>query len=176
MPQDTRHAPPMRGEAHDEAVEKLWSMIREVKIAMLVTRDAAGELRARPMANQQADAFDGSLWFFTYDDSPKVGETARDHEVCAAFADASRQNYASVSGHARIVRDKAKIHELWSEALATWFPKGKDDPRIALIQVEVHKGEYWDAPSSTMVHAYGYAKAKLTGEPPSPGDHGKVGM
>jgi len=176
MPQDTGHAPAARGEAHDETVEKLWSMIRGIGIAMLVTRDATGELRARPMANQQADAFDGSLWFFTRDDTPKVGETAIDHAVCAAFADASDQEYVSVSGHARIVRDRAKIDELWSEALATWFPEGRDDTRIALIQVEIHKAEYWDAPSGAMVHAYGYAEAKLTGEPPSPGDHAKLRM
>lgn len=170
MPQDSRHAPI----AQDEKTEKLWALIGKVRIAMLVTRDGEGELRARPMANQQADAFDGNLWFFTYDDSPKVGEAEREDEVCVAFADATKQEYVSVSGRARIVRDRQRIRELWSEALATWFPKGVDDPRIALMQVRMTKAEYWDSPSSTMVHAYGYLKAKLTGEPPSPGEHAKV--
>jgi len=159
-----------------EQLDKMWSMIRDVQFAMMVTRDEDGHLRSRPMANQQADAFDGSLWFFTYADTPKVDETNREHQVCLAFADASRQTFVSVSGHAEIVRDKAQIDRLWREPLATWFPKGKDDPRIALIKVVIEKAEYWDAPSSTMVHAYGYLKAKLTGEPPKPGDHQKISM
>ena len=71
------------------------------------------------------------------------------------------------SGNARIVHDKAKIKDLWSEAARVWFPKGPDDPQIALIAVEITDAEYWDSASSTMIYAYGYAKARLTGEPPS---------
>ncbi|HEX2726529.1 MAG TPA: pyridoxamine 5'-phosphate oxidase, partial [Beijerinckiaceae bacterium] len=26
---------------------------------------------------------------------------------------------------------------------------------------------YWDSPSSTLIHLYGYAKAALTGSPPT---------
>lgn len=157
-----------------EQVDKLWSLVRRVKIAMFVTQDAEGDLRARPMANRQADEFDGALWFFTAEDSPKVGEAERDRQVNLSFADASDQTYVSISGTAEIVRDRAEIDRRWSEILTTWFPKGKDDPNVALIKVTAHKGEYWDSPSSTMVHAYGYVKAKLTGTPPDPGDHGKV--
>lgn len=157
-----------------EKVDTLWRLVRRVRIAMLVTQDAEGELRARPMANQQADAFDGTLWFFTAEDSTKVREAERDRRVNLSLADASDQTYVSVSGTAEIVRDRAEIDRRWSANLATWFPKGKDDPNVALIKVTAHKGEYWDAPSSTMVHAYGYVKAKLAGTPPDPGAHGKV--
>ena len=34
--------------------------------------------------------------------------------------------------------------------------------------------EYWDAPNSVMVHAYGYVKAVLTGTPPSSGENEKL--
>ena len=63
---------------------------------------------------------------------------------------------------------------LWSEGLRTWFPKGSDDPRIALIKVDVDMAEYWDSPSSTMVYAYGYLKAITTGERPNPGENASV--
>jgi len=94
--------------------------------------------------------------------------------VNLAFADASDQTYVSISGTAEIVRDRAEIDRRWSERLTTWFPKGKDDPNLALIKVTAHKGEYWDRPSSAMVLAYGIVKATLTGITPDPGDHGKV--
>ena len=58
--------------------------------------------------------------------------------------------------------------------MRTWFPKGQDDPDIALLEVRVEMAEYWDAPSSAMVHAYGYVKAVTTGKPPHPGGNEKV--
>ena len=45
---------------------------------------------------------------------------------------------------------------------------------MALLKVTCEGAEYWDAPSSTLVHAYGYIKAVTTGEPPHPGANDKV--
>lgn len=55
-----------------------------------------------------------------------------------------------------------------------WFPDGPDDSAIALIEVRVETAEYWDSPSSAMVYAYGYAKARLTGTPPDLGENETV--
>ena len=33
-----------------------------------------------------------------------------------------------------------------------WFPKGKEDPDLNLLRVEISKAEYWDAPGKRMVH------------------------
>jgi len=65
------------------------------------------------------------------------------------------------------VRDRSRIDATWAEPMRAWFPNGKDDPQIALIRVHPTKGEYWDSPSSTMVHLYGYLKASVTGKPPT---------
>jgi general stress protein 26 len=158
----------------DEA--KLWSMVRDIRIAMLTSEDSSGGetvLRSRQMAVAQNE-FDGALWFFTSVDSHKVADVRQDTRVCLSYADPQAQNYVSVSGHARLVRDRAAIDAHWSESARVWFPKGKDDPSIALLCVDVTQAEYWDAPSSTMLHLYGYVKARLTGEPPHPGGHAKV--
>ena len=161
--------------ASGDDIKKLWGMIKDIGVTMMTTVDDDGTLRSRPMVAQQSE-FDGDLWFFTWIDSPKVGEVKEHHQVNLSYADPNSQNYVSISGTAQVVRDKQKVLELWSEPLATWFPKGKDDPNIGLIRVHVEKAEYWDSPSSTMVHAYGYVKAKLTGEPPKPGDHKKLNL
>ena len=159
-------------ETNDTA--KLWDLIKTVEVAMMVTEDGE-HLRSRPMAVSQKD-FDGTLWFFTRADSHKVVEVQGDQRVNLAYAHPGKQDYVSVSGTASLVRDPAAIGEHWSEILRTWFPKGKDDPQIALLKVVVQQAEYWDAPSSTMLHAYGYVKAALTGESPQPGGHGTVTM
>jgi hypothetical protein len=72
------------------------------------------------------------------------------------------------------VRDAAKQKELWSEPLRTWFPGGPESPDVALMKVEVDGAEYWDSPSSTFVHAYGYIKSITTGQPPAAGENDKV--
>ena len=154
--------------------DKLWGMMKSVRIAMLTTEDA-GELRARPMAASQK-TFDGTLWFFTHASAPKVEEIETDHRVGVTYADPGEQNYVSLSGHASLVRDRAVIDAHWSDILTAWFPKGKDDADTAILRVDVTQAEYWDAPNSTWVHAYGYAKAKLTGAPPTSGANEKVAV
>lgn len=148
----------------DEAISKLADLIKDVRIAMLTTVADDGSLHSRPMAVQQVE-FDGDLWFFTREDSPKVYEIEQEFHVNVAFSDPSAQNYVSVSGTARLVHDKAKAEELWNPALKAWFPDGLDDPQLALLQIEVKNAEYWDAPSSTIAHVAGIIKSIATGKP-----------
>jgi general stress protein 26 len=159
--------------SHDEAIAKLGSLIQDMKVAMLTTVDDDGSLRSRPMATQQA-GFDGTLWFFTRADSPKVEEIDHEHRVNVSYADAHKQQYVSVSGTARLVRDPAKNKELWNPAYKAWFPGGLDDPTLALLRVDVDKAEYWDTPSSAVVHIVGFVKAAVTGQSYKPGEHAKV--
>lgn len=158
--------------ATPETIDKLWSMMKDTQFAMLTTEDA-GKLRARPMAASQKD-FTGTLWFFTRASSHKVTEVGKDQHIGVTYADPSKQNYVSLSGTAALVTDKPSIQQHWTEAMRTWFPKGVDDPEVALLKIHVEAAEYWDAPNSVMVHAFGYVKAVLTGESPHPGENKKV--
>lgn len=146
--------------------DKLYDLIKDIQVAMMTTVDTDGTLHSRPMHNHECDDH-GDLWFFTRLHSGKMTEVSRDSQVNLAYSNPSKQHYVSVAGKAEIVRDKAKIKEFWSEGLRVWFPKGQDDPEIALIRVHPEKGEYWDSPTSTVVHLYGYVKARVTGEPPN---------
>ena len=160
---------------HDaEASEKVHALIEKATFAMFGTYDARGTCHSRPMVASGRDG--NALWFFTRADSRKVDELGRDPRVTLDYADSANQNYVSAQGEARMVRDRAKVDELWSEPLRTWFPDGKDDPAIVLLEVTLESAEYWDSPSSAMVHAFGYVKARLTGTPPSPGDIAHVEM
>jgi general stress protein 26 len=156
-----------------EAKRKVWEMIKDVEVAMMVTQDEEGHFRGRPMRAVNRE-FDGVLWFFATAGSHVVGEAGGDGRVLLAYSDPSSQNYVAVSGTAEVVKDTAKQKQLWSEPLRVWFPGGAEDPKIALIRVECEGAEYWDSPSSTLVHAYGYIKAVTTGEAPHPGANDKV--
>ncbi|WP_375464736.1 pyridoxamine 5'-phosphate oxidase family protein, partial [uncultured Methylobacterium sp.] len=89
-----------------EGAKKLFSLIKDIKIAMMTTADPDGTLNSRPMWNNDADA-DGDLWFFTKLHSPKTAEISRDNQINLAYSDPSSQTYVSVSGKAEIVRDQA---------------------------------------------------------------------
>ena len=160
----------------DEAArKKVHEMISKAKFGMLGTYDAQGNAHSRPMVAVSQENGD-ELWFFTRAESRKVDEIGRDPRVLVDYADDDRQNYVSVVGRAEIVADRDKIEALWQEPLRTWFPDGTDDPQARLVKVTAESVEYWDSPSSAMVHAYGYVKARTTGEPPSPGDVAHVKM
>src|SRR3954462_3349049 len=90
-----------------ENIEKLASLINGIRIAMLTTTDTDGSLHSRPMATQQSD-FDGELWFLTGQSSHKVQEINRDHHVSLCYADPGDNRYVSVSGIARLVKDRKK--------------------------------------------------------------------
>ena len=163
------------GKTHDEQVQKIAELIKDAHISTLTTVDTDGSLWSRPMGIQAAD-FAGTLYFFTEASSEKVTHIAANPNVSVAFSDPDDQNYVMMAGTAAVLNDRAKIAELWSEPMRTWFPEGKDDPEIRLIKVDVHRAEYWDSPSSAVVYAYGYVKAVLTGEQPNPGEHAKVSL
>jgi general stress protein 26 len=159
-------------------IEKVKKLIHGIRIAMLTTVDTDGSIRGRPMATQDTD-FDGTLWFFTRASSHKVEEATRNFQVGAQYSDPDGQRYVSLSGKAELVQDKATLKAKWSPLVKAWFPKGLEDPELALLKIDVVRGEYWDAPSSKIVELVGLAKATLTGQPLSQdamGEHAEVRM
>ena len=152
--------------SHD--IAKLVEKIKDIKIAMMTTIENGTELHSRPMYTHLPEA-DGTLWFFTEQDSQKVGELQQDRHINLGYANPDVNLYVAITGTGQVVTDRAKIKELWSEGLRAWFPKGSDDPNIALLKVTIEKGEFWDSPNSTLLRAYAYAKAVVTGERDQPG-------
>lgn len=125
---------------------RLASLVRQMKVAMLTTIEPDGSLRSRPLQTLELDGA-GRLWFFTHASSPKSAEIEQhDHQVNLSYADPRDEDFASISGTARVVRDQDKMRALWSEPLATWFPRGLEDPDLALLEVRIDKAEYWDQP------------------------------
>ena len=57
----------------------------------------------------------------------------------------------------------------------SWFPKGLEDPDLALVCVEVDEAEYWNVKESKLVQAAKMVKAAMTGKRPTDmGEHAQV--
>lgn len=156
----------------DEARIKVRERIETIRTVMLVTADAEGDLHSRPMRVLAVE--DDTVWFMTEVNSPKAFEIEQDSDVLLACANPSGDEYVSVRGKARMVRDVARQKELWSEAARPWFPEGPESANLALIAVKVIGAEYWDSTSTSAIFAYGYVKALVTGKPVEGGENAKV--
>ncbi|MBO0931716.1 pyridoxamine 5'-phosphate oxidase family protein [Fibrella aquatilis] len=157
-----------------QELDLLRDKIKDVRITMMTTTEEDGDLHTRPMATHAIDD-DGTMWFFTYDDSNKIKEIQHSSNVALGFADPGSELYVSVQGRAEVVKDQAKIDQLWDDFLKTWFPGGKDDPRITLLKVTPHGGEYWDRPGGKMLKLFEMAKGALTGQQDKTGRNEKFG-
>ncbi|HEX8249676.1 MAG TPA: pyridoxamine 5'-phosphate oxidase family protein [Pyrinomonadaceae bacterium] len=157
-----------------ESIRKLNDLIKDVRVAMLTTIDW-GILRSRPMQTQEFD-FDGDLWFFTSSETHKTDEIEKDRRVNVSYAAPDSNTYVSVTGAAEIVKDRAKIEELWNPIYKAWFPDGLEDPNLVLLKVGVEQAEYWDSPSSTLVQLAGFVKAMVTGERADGGENRKINL
>lgn len=155
-------------------LQKLRDLVKDIDFCMLTTIDERGDLHSRPMSSNGDIDQNGDMWFFTGAFSHKVDEIKNTPRVNVSFADPQNQNYVSVTGRARLVRDRQKIDELWRPEFLMWFPEGKDDPNIGLLQVKIQKAEYWDSPSSAISFALNFVSAIVTGEEPDSGEHKKL--
>ena len=56
--------------SHAEEARHFAELVDRARIGMLTTMTESGKHVSRPMALQEVE-FDGDLWFFCYDDSPR---------------------------------------------------------------------------------------------------------
>lgn len=155
-----------------EDVKKLGEIIKDIKFCMMTFQNSQGSLQSCPLTTQDIE-FDGDLWFIVGKNSEFIRHIEAHPEVNANYSSA-KGSYVSISGRASQVEDSTKLAQLWSEVYKVWFPEGLQDPNIALVKVDVSDAEYWDSPGSAVVKMAAFAKAYLTGDRKSVGEHRKV--
>ena len=130
---------------------------------------------SRPMATQtQAEGSD--LWFVTNVESHKLDELEADPHVNLAYYKDRTREWVSVSGTATISQDRRAIHELYRPDWKAWFGDeggardgGPDDPRLALILVDVDSASYLKVDKPQPVVLFEVVKGMVTGTPPNVG-------
>ena len=139
QPEDNRED--LRGK---DAVGRIREMVDKAETCFFCTAVSHGSSGAtRPMAVQDVDN-NGTLWFLSASDSFKNSELKTNPAVRLFFQVSEHAGFLTLTGTARISRDRKKIKELWKPILKTWFTEGEDDPRITAIAVAPSGGYYWD--------------------------------
>jgi general stress protein 26 len=159
----------------DKKLGDLYDLIEGIEIAMFTTRRSDGRLVSRPMATQtQAEGTD--LWFVTDIESNKLDELHFDPNVNLAYYRDRSREWVSVSGIATVSQDRRAIHELYRKDWKAWFGDqggerdgGPDDPRLALILVDVQSVIYLKVNKPRPLVLFEVAKGIVTGTPPNLG-------
>jgi general stress protein 26 len=127
-----------------DAVERIRDMVNKAETCFFCTAVSRGSSGAtRPMAVQEVDD-NGTLWFLSASDSHKNSELEANPAVRLFFQVSEHAGFLTLTGNARISRDRKKIKGLWNPVMKTWFTGGEDDPRITAIAVAPSGGYYWD--------------------------------
>src|SRR4051812_21665287 len=158
--------------ADPKAFHKLQEMVRDIDVAMVTTVTPEGALRSRPMATRKFDD-DGVIWFLTSDSSEMVHDLEEEHAVNVSYADPKKQRFVSVTGSANLSHDREKAKTLWHPTMKMYFPRGLEDPHLAILMVRIETAEYWDLSSSKMVQLLA-TKSNSGGEDPEASGHTKV--
>jgi general stress protein 26 len=148
--------------APNKTAALLGKLIEDIDIAMLTTVGADGHLVSRPLSTQRSQYDGRRVWFFTEGDSPKVAEIRRHPKVNLAYASKDKNTYVSLSGVATVSRDQAIIDRFWNDAMKAFFPRGKDDPNLVLLDVVPRTVEYWDGPGTWLGKVVAFVIARVT--------------
>lgn len=158
---------------NDEGREKIASIIKDTRIAMLTHLDLDGALVSHPMATQDVD-FDGTVLFVAERDSDKVRALQQNPRVNVAYS--GKGAWVSLSGTARIENDVEKLKELWSTFTEAWMEGGPENPNNVLIVVDGDTAEYWDSPGGGKVTQVAALVKSLAGKKRPEGDNEVVDL
>ena len=161
-------------------LETFYELVKDIEVAMLVTRRADGHLQSRAMATQKRAA-GADLWFVTAEDTAKVRDLEADPHLNLSYYDNKSREWVSVSGTARLVTDREKIQELYATDWKIWFqdegdPRHgtADDPRLLLIGVDIESAVYLEVDKPKPVVLFQIAKGLLTDATPELGETHRV--
>jgi general stress protein 26 len=154
-----------------DEVDRLYELIEDIEVAMMTTRRRDGSLVSRPMATQRR-ADGAHFWFVGRESTPKLAEIVADPNINLAYYRERTREWVSVSGAARVVRDRSKVRELYEPTWKVWFPDeggvrdgGPDDPRIVLIAVEARSAHFMRVDKPAPVVLFDEYVRRRTGEP-----------
>lgn len=156
-------------------LDDLYSLVDGIETAMFTTRRLDGRLVSRPMATQQRDPI-ADFWFVTDADSDKLDELEHDPHVNLSYYRDRTREWVSVSGTARVSRDRDQIRRLYRPDWRAWFADrggerdgGPGDPRLALVLVDADSVIYMKSDTPRPVVLFEMVKGILTGQQPDVG-------
>src|SRR6185369_510445 len=133
---------------HHKSIEEISKRMAGIDIAILSTHTEGGQIANRPMSNNGDVEYDGTSYYFTFEQARTVVDIQANPKVALGFTGEggifSDAIYVAIEGNAELIRDKTIFKAHWTSDLDRWFDKGVDTPNIVLIKVKANRIAYWD--------------------------------
>ena len=161
---------------NQEAIDKLTDLVNKIDIGMLCTY-ATGQqyIHSVPMSRQEVDD-QGNIWYLFSSDSLTYDNLQNDKRVSVLFSQPSDYNFLNVHGTAEISQDQSRIDKYWNKFMEGWFEKGKNDPHIRVLKVNVKDANYWDNKTNKLFTFFKVAASALTGAKMDIGREGNLNL
>lgn len=157
-----------------DGLQKMRQLIDVPKIVMMATRLDKIPFSICPMILIQMDE-QGDLWYFAAKNSDHFKDIEYDNRVQVIYTNEHEQKYISIFGNATHIIDPKKVEELWSPILKTWF-EGKDDPKLALLNINMENAYYWESTQNKLVSFFNMGKSTLDDSDPEIENKGYINM
>ena len=131
----------------DLTLKEISEKMRDIDICMMTTKKSSGEVEARPMSNNREVEYDGDSYFFAHGNCSAAEEIEADPRVGLSFVHKpvlGHSFYLSVTGTAKLIRDRAEMEKHWVKDLEIWFEDGLDTPDLVMINVKARTLKYWN--------------------------------
>ena len=77
---------------------------------------------------------------------------------------------ACIGGMLAEDRDREKIKQFWNPVAAAWFPEGKNDPDLTLLQFRPYDAQVWFSRGGAVRFAWEIVRANATRTEPNIGE------
>ena len=129
---------------------KFWKALSS-DMTMMVGLDGMEDGHTRPMTAQFEDDR-APIWFFASTENGLAQKLVQGQgkRAIATFTSKGHDLFATLHGSLYLDNDRAVIDRLWNRSVAAWYEGGKDDPKLALLRLDLEQGEVWLDASSLL--------------------------
>jgi len=120
----------------------MWKKMAESPYLMVGPAD--GSTHSEPLAVQLDQDQVDTLFFFIGKDNRVTGKD----KLMVQFVSKGHDFFACLHGRGHINNNRALIDKLWNNQVEAWFSGGKEDPNLALLQIDIDSAELWETDMS----------------------------
>jgi general stress protein 26 len=121
----------------EELKQQFWEALADSPFLFLqLDSDPA---TAVPMTAELDETAKGAIWFFTGRDHA----FARGGPATAIFAGKGHEVFARFKGTLSEETSRERLDKEWSNFAEAYFPRGKDDPNLLMLRMNLAEAEIW---------------------------------
>jgi general stress protein 26 len=170
----------MSQKPHSEAElqDRLWKEVEKARYGMLglvAQASGASSHHFQPMT-AFCEPESGQIWFFTRTDTD-LAQAVTQAGQAQFIVQAKDQGFqASIAGRLVQTFDAARMERYWNPIVSAWYPEGREDPRLTMLQFDVADAQVWLSETNPLAFAFQIARANLTHREPEVGESAPVDL